>query len=81
MDIVRVVPELDLELDDEAAALSDAGLWAIDPARTGPQCGPYGACRAVGWVLVQVMPPQVMAPRPHEHVDLTHERGSGSSTP
>lgn len=32
--------ELDLELD-EAAALSDAGLWAIDPARTGPQCGLY----------------------------------------
>ena len=32
--------ELDLELDD-AAALSDAGLWAIDPARSGPQCGLY----------------------------------------
>lgn len=32
--------ELDLE-QEEAAALSDSALWAIDPTRTGPQCGLY----------------------------------------
>lgn len=32
--------ELDVE-HDEAAALSDRALWAIDPALTGPQCGLY----------------------------------------